>query len=79
MTPRLGSVTKRLQVALARIDRAVETRAAEAEATGDEGARRLAADLAAARTENSELAAANVSVAARLDHAIDRLRAVLRA
>jgi len=79
MTPRLGSVTKRLQAALARIDRAVETRAAEAEATGDEGARRLAGELAAARAENSELAAANVSVATRLDHAIDRLRAVLRA
>jgi hypothetical protein len=79
MTPRLESVTKRLQAALARIDRAVETRAAEAEATGDEGARRLAAELAAVRAENNELAAANLSVAARLDHAIDRLRAVLRA
>lgn len=78
MTPRLESATKRLNGALARIDRAIESRVAEGIAPGDEGTRGLAAELAAVRAENHDLAAANVSVAARLDNAIDRLRAVLR-
>jgi len=40
--------------------------------------RELTDALAATRQENRELAAANSTVAARLDSAIDRLRAVLR-
>lgn len=78
MSPRLESVTKRLNSALARIERAIQSRVAEGIAPGDEGTRGLAAELAAVRAENHDLAAANVSVAARLDNAIDRLRAVLR-
>jgi hypothetical protein len=78
MTPRLESVTKRLNAALARIERAIQARVAEGIAPGDEGTRVLASELAAVRAENQDLAAANVSVAARLDNAIDRLRAVLR-
>jgi hypothetical protein len=83
MTPRLESATKRLNSALARIERSVEGRGGNGAVAGDGardvGARDLAAELAAARAENQDLAAANVSVAARLDNAIDRLRAVLRA
>jgi hypothetical protein len=78
MSPRLESVTKRLNAALARIERAIQARVAEGIAPGDEGTRGLASELAAVRAENQDLAAANVSVAARLDNAIDRLRAVLR-
>lgn len=78
MTPRLESAAKRLNGALGRIERAIESRVAEGVAPGDESTRGLAAELAAVRAENQDLAAANVSVAARLDNAIDRLRAVLR-
>ncbi len=78
MTPRLESATKRLSMVLGRIERAIESRVAGGAAPVDEGTRGLAAELAAMRSENQDLSAANVSVAARLDNAIDRLRAVLR-
>ena len=78
MTPRLESATKRLNGVLARIERAIESRVAGGIAPGDESTRGLAAELASVRSENQDLSAANVSVAARLDNAIDRLRAVLR-
>lgn len=79
MTPKLDAAAKRLQAALTRIESALESRVPENLPEGEEGARQLAAQLASVRAENQELAAANVSVAARLDNAIDRLRAVLRA
>ena len=78
MTPKLDVASKRLQTALARIESVIEAGLPQGMSGGDEGARQLAAQLVSARAENQELAAANVSVAARLDSAIDRLRAVLR-
>ena len=75
MTPRLEAATARLQSALQRIESQLAARLPAGEA---ERLRELTDQLSATRTENQELAAANVSVAARLDSAIDRLRAVLR-
>lgn len=74
MTPRLDAATKRLQEALTRIEDALGGSVPQA----DDRLRELTDQLQASRVENQELAAANVSVAQRLDHAIDRLRAVLR-
>lgn len=76
MTPRLEAAITRLHAALARIDSSLSGQLPAGEA---ERLRELADQLSASRAENQELAAANVSVAARLDSAIDRLRAVLRA
>ena len=78
MTPKLDAAAKRLQAALTRIEGAIAACLSTDLPEGEEGARQLATQLASARAENQELAAANVSVAARLDNAIDRLRAVLR-
>jgi hypothetical protein len=75
MTPRLEAALTRLQDALARIESVLGQRLPAADA---ERLRELTDQLSASRAENQELAAANVSVAARLDSAIDRLRAVLR-
>lgn len=76
MTPRLEVASQRLQAALSRIESALANRLPAGEA---DRLRELTDQLSATRAENQELAAANVSVAARLDSAIDRLRAVLRA
>jgi multidrug resistance efflux pump len=74
MTPRLEAATQRLYAALTRVETALANRL-----PGDaDRVRELTDALAATRQENRELAAANSTVAARLDSAIDRLRAVLR-
>lgn len=74
MTPRLDAATQRLHAALSRIEIALTNRLpADADRV-----RELTEELAATRNENQELAAVNGTIAARLDSAIDRLRAVLR-
>jgi len=76
MEQRLVAATLRLQAALDRIEAVLAQRLPEG---GDERLHELTEQLAASRAETRDLAAANVTVAARLDSAIDRLRAVLRA
>jgi cytochrome c-type biogenesis protein CcmH/NrfF len=74
MTPRLEAATQRLFAALSRVENALTSRL-----PGDtDRVRELTEELVASRAENQDLAVANSTVAARLDSAIDRLRAVLR-
>lgn len=74
MTPRLEAATQRLYAALSRVETALTQRL-----PGDtDRVRELTEELVTSRAENHDLAAANSTVAARLDSAIDRLRAVLR-
>lgn len=74
MTPRLEAATQRLYAALSRVENALTSRL-----PGDaDRVRELTEELVASRAQNQDLAATNSTVAARLDSAIDRLRAVLR-
>jgi len=74
MTPRLEAATQRLYAALSRIESALTNQAP----VDADRVRALTEELAQSRSENRDLAAANSSVAMRLDSAIDRLRTVLR-
>ncbi len=72
----LDRATKRLQAALDRLERAVESRAGGGGGDGEAG---LRAALEAARQENAALQDAAGTVAARLDKTIERLKATLEA
>lgn len=73
--PRLDDASRRLQVAIDRLEQVVTARAAQAEKagrTGDDAALREA--LEAARRENARLQSLAGTVSTRLDATIGRLR-----
>ncbi len=71
---RLNAAKERFEIALIRLEKALEATSAEADS---DAAEKMASDTAALAQENEKLSGLNKAVAQRLDGTIERLKIVL--